>query len=98
MSEIHCSAIIHPSAIIGDDCNIGPYCIIGENVTLKQGNRLHSHVVIDGLIENENTKVLNMNCDVFSLIVISERPKLNFQFRFRPKQQFRSSFGIGRDS
>ena len=51
MSEIHPSAIIHPRASIGDDCNIGPYCVIGENVTLKQGNRLHSHVVIDGHTE-----------------------------------------------
>ena len=51
MSEIHSSAIIHPSASIGDDCIIGPYCIIGENVTLEQGNRLHSHVVIDGHTE-----------------------------------------------
>ena len=51
MSEIHSSAIIHPSASIGDDCNIGPYCIIGENVTLEHGNRLHSHVVIDGHTE-----------------------------------------------
>ena len=48
MSEIHPSAIIHPQASIGDDCSIGPYCVIGEHVTLNQGNRLHSHVVIDG--------------------------------------------------
>ena len=48
MSEIHPSAIIHPQANIGDDCSIGPYCVIGEHVTLNQGNRLHSHVVIDG--------------------------------------------------
>ena len=51
MSEIHPSAIIHPLASIGDDCSIGPYCVIGENVTLKKGNKLHSHVVIDGHTE-----------------------------------------------
>ena len=51
MSEIHQSAIIHPLASIGDDCSIGPYCVIGENVTLKKGNKLHSHVVIDGHTE-----------------------------------------------
>ena len=48
MSEIHPSVIIHPQASIGDDCSIGPYCVIGEHVTLNQGNRLLSHVVIDG--------------------------------------------------
>ena len=51
MSEIHPSAIIHPLASIGDDCSIGPYCVIGKNVTLKKGNKLHSHVVIDGYTE-----------------------------------------------
>ena len=45
---IHPSAIIHPSAEIGSDCEIGPFCVIGENVRMGRGNRLHSHVVIDG--------------------------------------------------
>ena len=45
---IHPTAIIHPSAEIGPDCEIGPFCVIGENVRLGRGNRLHSHVVIDG--------------------------------------------------
>ncbi|MDA7618476.1 acyl-ACP--UDP-N-acetylglucosamine O-acyltransferase [Verrucomicrobia bacterium] len=45
---IHPSAIIHPSAEIGSDCEIGPFCVIGEHVRLGQGNRLHSHVVVDG--------------------------------------------------
>jgi len=51
MSEIHPSAVIHPNAVIGDDCEVGPYCVIGGNVTLGEGNRLHSHVVIDGHTE-----------------------------------------------
>jgi UDP-N-acetylglucosamine acyltransferase len=45
---IHPTAIIHPSAEIGPDCEIGPFCVIGENVRLGRGNRLHSHVVMDG--------------------------------------------------
>jgi UDP-N-acetylglucosamine acyltransferase len=45
---IHSTAIIHPKAEIGPDCEIGPYCIVGEHVTMGPGNRLHSHVVIDG--------------------------------------------------
>ena len=51
MSDIHPTAIIHSGASIGDDCNIGPYCVIGENVSIQEGNRLHSHVVIDGYTE-----------------------------------------------
>ena len=45
---IHSSAIIHPGAQVGAACEIGPFCVIGEHVTLGAGNRLHSHVVIDG--------------------------------------------------
>lgn len=51
MSEIHPSAVIHPGAEIGEDCQIGPFCVIGEHVSIGQGNRLHSHVVIDGHTE-----------------------------------------------
>ena len=51
MSEIHPTAVIHPGATLGGDCVVGPYCVIGEHVTLGQGNRLHSHVVIDGHTE-----------------------------------------------
>ncbi|HRI12174.1 MAG TPA: acyl-ACP--UDP-N-acetylglucosamine O-acyltransferase [Verrucomicrobiota bacterium] len=47
-SSIHPSAIIHSGAEISDGCEIGPYCVIGERVRLGPGNRLHSHVVLDG--------------------------------------------------
>ena len=46
--SIHSTAIIHPKAQIGGGCEIGPYCVVGENVVLGDGNKLHSHVVIDG--------------------------------------------------
>jgi len=45
---IHKSAVIHPKAKLGNGCEIGPYCVIGENVTLGDKCKLHSHVVIDG--------------------------------------------------
>ena len=45
---VHSTAVIHPKAQLGANCEIGPYCIIGEHVTLGDGCRLHSHVVIDG--------------------------------------------------
>jgi UDP-N-acetylglucosamine acyltransferase len=53
---IHPTALIHPGARIGPDCEIGPFCVIGEHVELGAGNRLHSHVVIDGhtVIGNRN--------------------------------------------
>jgi len=48
MPDIHSSAIIDPTAKIGDGCSIGPYCVIGPHVSLGEGSKLHSHVVIDG--------------------------------------------------
>ena len=53
---IHPSAIIHSGAQIGANCELGPYCVIGEHVVLGAGNRLHSHVVVDGhtVIGGEN--------------------------------------------
>jgi|SRR5258706_8699526 UDP-N-acetylglucosamine acyltransferase len=45
---VHPSAVIHPKAQIGPNCEVGPYCVIGEHVTLGDGCKLHSHVVIDG--------------------------------------------------
>src|SRR5262245_28000630 len=48
LSMIHSTALIHPKSSIAEDCEIGPYCTIGEHVVLGRGNRLISHVVIDG--------------------------------------------------
>ena len=45
---VHSTAIIHSGAQIGSGCEIGPYCVIGEHVTLGDGCKLYSHVVIDG--------------------------------------------------
>ena len=45
---VHQTAIVLPKAKLGANCEIGPYCVIGENVTLGDGCKLHSHVVIDG--------------------------------------------------
>lgn len=45
---IHPTAVVHGRAIVGEGCEIGPYCVIGPDVVLAPGNRLHSHVVIDG--------------------------------------------------
>jgi len=48
-ASIHPTAVVHPHARIGEGCEIGPYCVIGARVVLGAGNRLHSHVIIDGI-------------------------------------------------
>jgi UDP-N-acetylglucosamine acyltransferase len=48
-AAIHPTAVVHPRARIGEGCEIGPYCVIGERVVLGPRNRLHSHVIVDGV-------------------------------------------------
>lgn len=45
---IHETAIVSPEAKLGEDCFIGPFCTVGAEVTLAEGIRLESHVVVDG--------------------------------------------------
>ncbi|MGZ3277177.1 MAG: acyl-ACP--UDP-N-acetylglucosamine O-acyltransferase [Caulobacteraceae bacterium] len=51
MSKIHPTAVIHDGAKLGADVEVGPYSIVGADVTLGDGTRLLSHVVIDGMTE-----------------------------------------------
>ena len=46
--SIHTTSIIHPSAKIDNSVEIGPFCIIGEDVEIKKGTKLISHVVLKG--------------------------------------------------
>jgi len=46
--NIHSSSIIHPSSKIDESVEIGPFCIIGEDVEIKKGSKLLSHVVLKG--------------------------------------------------
>ncbi|MDX2504698.1 MAG: acyl-ACP--UDP-N-acetylglucosamine O-acyltransferase [Gammaproteobacteria bacterium] len=47
-SRIHPSAIIDPSAELADDVEVGAYSVIGPKVNIDTGNRIASHVVING--------------------------------------------------
>ncbi|MCU7937727.1 MAG: acyl-ACP--UDP-N-acetylglucosamine O-acyltransferase [gamma proteobacterium symbiont of Bathyaustriella thionipta] len=56
-SNIHPTAIIDPSAELADDIEIGPYSVIGKKVKIDTGNKIGSHVVINGptFIGKDNT-------------------------------------------
>ena len=45
---IHPSAIIADTAVIADGVEIGPFVVIGEHVEIGAGNKIDSHVVING--------------------------------------------------
>lgn len=55
--RIHPTAIIDPSAELADDIEIGPYSVIGRKVKIDTGNKIASHVVINGpsIIGKDNT-------------------------------------------
>ena len=46
MSRIHATAIVDASAVLAADVEIGPWCVVGPRVTLSEGVRLVSHVVM----------------------------------------------------
>ena len=49
MAKIHPTAIVEDGAKLGADVEIGPYCLVGPDVTLADGVRLQSHVVVEGV-------------------------------------------------
>lgn len=49
MSNIHPTAIVDDATTIGENVSIGPYSIVGPNVTLDDGVKLMSHVVVEGI-------------------------------------------------
>lgn len=51
MSGIHSQALVDERANVGANVEIGPFCVIGPDVTLGDGCRLLSHVVVEGLTE-----------------------------------------------
>ncbi len=47
-AQVHPTAIIEPGAQLGMGVEIGPWCHVGPAVTIGDGARLVSHVVVDG--------------------------------------------------
>lgn len=66
---IHPTAIVAPGARLGADVAIGPYCTVGASVTLGDGVRLVSHVVVDGDTE------IGEGTEVFPFTSLGHRPQ-----------------------
>lgn len=67
--DIHPSSIVSSKAEIHDNVYIGPYCIIGDKVTIKDGTRLISNVIIDG------DTVIGENCIIYPFTTIGLPPQ-----------------------
>ena len=62
MPRIHPLAEVDPRAIVADDVEIGPFCIVGPDVILGAGNKLISHVVINGHTTIGRDNVFHPHC------------------------------------
>ena len=67
--KAHATATISPSAQLAGDVEVGPYCVIGPGVTLAQGVRLRSHVVIEG-----DTSV-GAECEIYPFAMLGGEPQ-----------------------
>ena len=61
---IHPTAIVEPGARLGAGVHIGPWCHVGPAVTLADGVRLVSHVVVDGITTVGEGAILYPFCTV----------------------------------
>ena len=47
-TQIHPTAVIEPGAVLGQGVQVGPWCHVGREVSIGDGSRLMSHVVVEG--------------------------------------------------
>ena len=48
--KIHPTAIVHEKSQIHESVEIGPFCIIDEDIEIKKGTKLLSHIVLIALL------------------------------------------------
>jgi UDP-N-acetylglucosamine acyltransferase len=63
-TRIHASAMVSRGAKVGEGVRIGPFCTVGPDVTIEDGARLISHVVVDGRTRIGAETVLYPFCTV----------------------------------
>ena len=78
-NNIHPSAVVSPRARIGSGCFIGPFSIVGDDVELKDGVRLESHVVIEG------RTVIGQDTRVFPFVSIG-LPAQDLKYKGEPSE------------
>lgn len=66
---IHPSSVIDAKAKIGVGVHIGPFCVVGPDVTIGDGTKLHSHVVLDG------RTTIGKNNQIFPFASLGTRPQ-----------------------
>jgi UDP-N-acetylglucosamine acyltransferase len=67
--RIHATALVDPAASLAEGVEVGPYCTIGPDVTLDEGVRLISHVVVEGVTR------IGPGCTVHPFAVLGSPPQ-----------------------
>lgn len=78
-SSIHPTAVVDPGARVGAGVTIGPYCVVGPEVTLADGIRLHSHVVVTG------RTTIGPNTHVYPFASIGHQPQ-DLKYKGEPSE------------
>lgn len=78
-TNVHPSAVVSPRARIGAGCYIGPFSVVGDDVELKDGVRLESHVVVDG------RTVIGQDTRVFPFVSIG-LPAQDLKYKGEPSE------------
>ncbi len=55
--EIHPTAVVSEKAQLGENVKVGAFSLIGDDVQLGDNCIVHSHVVLDGIIEAKNNNI-----------------------------------------
>ncbi len=74
MPEIHPTAVVHSDTHLGAEVTIGPYSVIGSGVSIGNGTRIMSHVVIEG------PTTIGSGCTFFPYASIGQIPQ-DLKFR-----------------
>lgn len=69
MSSIHPMAVVDPKAELGENVEIGPFCYIGPDVSVGNGTRLLSHVVLHPYTQ------IGENCTIHPQAVLGGLPQ-----------------------
>lgn len=78
-SSIHPTAVVDTAARLGAGVAIGPYCVIGPDVTLADGVRLYSHVVVTGRTS------IGPNTHVYPFASIGHQPQ-DLKYKGEPSE------------
>jgi UDP-N-acetylglucosamine acyltransferase len=79
MSDIHPTSVIEDGAVIGESVTIGPYCCVGAEVSLGDGVRLMSHVVVAG------RTAIGANTHIYPFASIGHQPQ-DLKYRGEPSR------------